>query len=321
MGVVTNGLIAYWNAKQGISGTTWSNIAPGNETKYALTLANTTTEADRVLFKGLTTSRALASENISGVTSHTVEMFINADALFESTTGTPFYAISTMSNRGGFSLNTTSGINKLEYTDAPGAAIIATTPNSSITKGSLIQIFALVNQDDISISLGVNGSVLTRTTTSFSSLPKLVGLVTLGVRKYNTSYFDAFKGYIYSVKLYNRVLTTQEITQNYNNGIEIGLVSKPIPNIISLSKPKISKIAGMDKSIITFNFDKDVQAYKVMVGGVDYSTGFLADSGGAKTAGTNITGEIDWTELPGEGQARINVYGQSTDGIWSDYGG
>ena len=320
MGVVTNGLIAYWNAKQGISGTTWSNIAPGNEAKYALTLANTTTEVDRVLFKGLTTSRALASENITGLTSHTIEMFINADALFENTAGTPFYAISTMSNRGGFNLNTTNGINKLEYTDASGAAIFATTPNNSIIKGSLIQIFVLVDALDVSASLGVNGSILTRTTTTFSNLPKLVGLVTLGVRKYNTSYFDPFKGYIYSAKIYNRVLTPEEITQNYNNGISVGLANKPIPNIISLSKPSISKISGMDKSIITFNFDKDIKAYKVMIGGVDYSTGFLADSGGAKTAGTNITGEIDWTELPGEGQARINIYGQGMDDIWSDFG-
>jgi len=317
MGVVTNGLIAYWNAQQGISGTTWSNIAPSNETKYALTLANTTIEADRVLFKGLTTSRALSSENITGVTSHTIEMFINADALYEFAYGVPFYAITTMSNRGGFILNTSKDVNRLEYSDTSTASTFAITPNNSIVKGSIIQIFAIVDALDLSVSLGVNGSILTRTTTTFSNLPKLVGLITLGVRKYNTSYFDPFKGYIYSTKIYNRVLTPEEITQNYNNGINIGLVNKPIANIISVSKPKISRISGQDRTYITFKFDKDVQAYKVMVGGSDYQTGFLADSGGAKSANTDIVAEIDYSELSIEGSNRVTIYGQGLDGTWS----
>uniref|UniRef100_A0AB39C702 ConcanavalinA-like lectin/glucanase n=1 Tax=Bacillus phage KoopaTroopa TaxID=3234046 RepID=A0AB39C702_9CAUD len=317
MGIVTNGLIAYWNAQQGISGTTWSNIAPANESKFPLTLANTTVESDRVLFKGLTSSRAVTSENVAGVTSHTVEMFISADALYEFASGVPFYAITTMSNRGGFILNTTKDVNRLEYSDTSTASTFAITPNNSIVKGSIIQIFAIVDALDISVSLGVNGTILTRTTTTYSNLPKLVGLITLGVRKYNTSYFDPFKGYIYSTKIYNRVLTPQEITQNYNNGIAIGLANKPIANIISVNKSKISKMSGMDKSIITFNFDKDVQAYKVMVGGVDYNTGLLADSGGAKTANTNIVAEIDHTELSIEGLNRVTIYGQGMDGTWS----
>jgi len=317
MGIVTNGLIAYWNAQQGISGTTWNNIAPANESKFPLTLANTTVESDRVLFKGLTSSRAVTSENVAGVTSHTVEMFISADALYEFASGVPFYAITTMSNRGGFILNTTKDVNRLEYSDTSTASTFAITPNNSIVKGSIIQIFAIVDALDISVSLGVNGTILTRTTTTYSNLPKLVGLITLGVRKYNTSYFDPFKGYIYSTKIYNRVLTPQEITQNYNNGIAIGLANKPIANIISVNKSKISKMSGMDKSIITFNFDKDVQAYKVMVGGVDYNTGLLADSGGAKTANTNIVAEIDHTELSIEGLNRVTIYGQGMDGTWS----
>jgi len=316
MGIVTNGLIAYWNAQQGISGTTWNNIAPANEGKFALTLANTTVESDRVLFKGLTTSRALSSENVAGITSHTVEMFISADALYEFAGGVPFYAITTMSNRGGFILNTTKDINRLEYSDTSGSTF-AITPNNSIVKGSIVQIIAIVDALDLSVTLGVNGSILTRTTTTFSSLPKLVGLITLGVRKYNTSYFDPFKGYIYSTKIYNRVLTPEEITQNYNNGINVGLVSKPTANIISVSKPKISRISGQDRTYITFKFDKDVQAYKVMVGGVDYNTGLLADSGGAKTANTEIVAEIDYSELSIEGSNRITIYGQSTDGTWS----
>ena len=68
---------------------------------------------------------------------------------------------------------------------------------------------------------------------------------------------------------------------------------------------------------MTFQFDKGVIAWKALVGGVDHNTGFLADSGNSVTASTNITAEIDHTELQQEGENVVNIYGQGADGSWT----
>ncbi|QJT70413.1 hypothetical protein [Microcystis phage MaeS] len=51
------------------------------------------------------------------------------------------------------------------------------------------------------------------------------------------------------------------------------------------------------------------------------SPNFSIESGGAVVAGAEITAQIDWTELYQEGDNRVNIYGQNTDGIWTPYEG
>lgn len=139
----------------------------------------------------------------------------------------------------------------------------------------------------------------------------------LGCNYYNTKN-TFFNGKIYACRGYTKALTDAEVLQNYSNALDIGMGSStPIASVVSSTKSKISRISGQNKTYITFKFDKDVQAYKVMVGGVDYQTGYLADSGGAKTANTEIVAEIDDKELSIEGLNRVTIYGQGTDGTWS----
>jgi GH25 family lysozyme M1 (1,4-beta-N-acetylmuramidase) len=121
------------------------------------------------------------------------------------------------------------------------------------------------------------------------------------------------------------------------------LTPAPKVTIISVSQDKISNVDGMDKAYITFSFDVDTNKFTVNVNGVSHDTGIVAHEGGGKTviemadttvldlsvntvqqisiivAGMEIVAEVDWKELYGEGQNRVNIYGRNKDGIWTPY--
>ena len=138
------------------------------------------------------------------------------------------------------------------------------------------------------------------------------------------------------------------INLNYLNKV-IDVPKEPIVTSISIDKPIISDEVGFDKGIITFTFDQDVTAYSVRCNGVSFDTGIYVEeylsqdltvlSLSKQTVGelsqstinsmdfgntifpksAPITAEVDYTELYQEGENRINIYGKSTDGIWSNY--
>ena len=126
-------------------------------------------------------------------------------------------------------------------------------------------------------------------------------------------------------------------------------MAEPRVTSISIDKPIISDEVGFDKGVITFTFDQDITAYSVRCNGVSFDTGISVEdylnqsqnilSLSQYTIGelsqrtmssltftnpiipktTPITAEVDYTELYQEGENRINIYGQSVDGIWSNY--
>ena len=126
-------------------------------------------------------------------------------------------------------------------------------------------------------------------------------------------------------------------------------MAEPKVTSISIDKPILSDEIGFDKGIITFTFDQDITAYSVRCNGVSFDTGIYVEdylnqdqtvlSLSQYTVGelsqrtissmeltnpiipktTPITAEVDYTELYQEGENRINIYGKSTDGIWSNY--
>lgn len=101
---------------------------------------------------------------------------------------------------------------------------------------------------------------------------------------------------------------------------EASQTTPPIVTITGISKNRISDEASMNLSTVTFTFDQDVQSYRVMVDGVSHDTGVLAhEFTGTVLANTEVTAEIDHTELSSEGFNRVNIYGQNLDGIWTEY--
>lgn len=102
-------------------------------------------------------------------------------------------------------------------------------------------------------------------------------------------------------------------------GIPIESTSAPVPTIISVSRSKISDETGVNFVEVRFSFDTNVTQWSVNVMGVDQTTGTIADSGGAVSAGQEIVAVIDWTELYQEGQNRVNIYGRNSNGEWTLY--
>lgn len=117
----------------------------------------------------------------------------------------------------------------------------------------------------------------------------------------------------------------------------------PVVTIVSVSRTKVSDESEVDRADIRFHFDQDTKSFTVNVNGVDYSTGIVADSGGGKdvgelsvitvgdlstqtvqqisiiVAGMEIVATVDWTELYGQGENRVNIYGESLSGLWTPY--
>jgi hypothetical protein len=94
-------------------------------------------------------------------------------------------------------------------------------------------------------------------------------------------------------------------------------MAQPIVTIVSVDRVKVSDEVGMNKANVVFTFDQNITQWTVNVMGVSYDTGTIADSGNSVTAGTQITAEIDFTELYSEGDNQVNIYGRNSSGEWS----
>jgi hypothetical protein len=93
----------------------------------------------------------------------------------------------------------------------------------------------------------------------------------------------------------------------------------PLGTVVTVSRAKISDETGADRALVTFTFDQDITQWEVRVLGAGNGTGTLADSGGVVTQGTQITAEIDFTELYQEGTNKVNIYGKNSAGLWTPY--
>lgn len=98
------------------------------------------------------------------------------------------------------------------------------------------------------------------------------------------------------------------------------IVNPPAVTINSISKGTISAVQdGSHQSQVEFTFNMNVVQWEVRVGGAGNGTGYLAESGGAVTAGTKITAIVDYTEGLSQGGNRVNIYGKDSNGNWTPY--
>jgi hypothetical protein len=120
-------------------------------------------------------------------------------------------------------------------------------------------------------------------------------------------------------------------------------LSEPKVTSISVTQPILSDEIDFQKGNVRFTFDQDVVAYSVKCVGTSYNTGrnveeddkyvstqainfTIAEASLISVkefmvipAETLISAEVTYTELYQEGVNRVNVYGKSVDGIWSNY--
>jgi len=120
-------------------------------------------------------------------------------------------------------------------------------------------------------------------------------------------------------------------------------IHNPRVAVMELVLPKLSTIPNFQKTNLTFRFDSDVTEYTVRCTGNSPTTGIDCQSGSMDVgtqaskytvadasalsildfttipAYTDITAEIDYTELFAEGVNRINIYGKNSEGDWTSY--
>lgn len=324
--IVTDGLVGYWHYKQGVVGNTWGNISPSTKGRYNGVISGANLHSEGVYLDGID-DKVIINEFDNTLIEYTVE------TIFKSVKDSYFVILSGRSNDEGTHLS------------------IGVQPSSS-SDGLYLQIGAMGDTGTMSHSPSGFKLLTNKThTLTLTLLRKEIGYIsyiyldgvqvyyhdatiskidiglgsTIGFGNQITNNFSMLNGYIMSQKIYNRVLSSEEVQQNYLAGTEVGLPQSPIssppkPTITLVSKSKISDEPNMDRSYITFKFNEDVTQWTVNVLGVSHDTGFVADSGGAVTANTEITAEIDWTELQQEGQNKVSIYGKNNAG-WTNDGG
>lgn len=97
--------------------------------------------------------------------------------------------------------------------------------------------------------------------------------------------------------------------------------TKPIVNVISATRIKLSNQPNMNDSTIVFKFgfSQDIQEWRAVLLGSSYDTGTIIDSGGFVEKGSEVTTQVNYSQLYGEGDNRINFYGKNLKGEWTPY--
>lgn len=308
----TEWLVAYWHHTS-FDGAVWNNIAPDTEGSFnSMSVLGATKQSDSVYFDGVDDLVSFPSL-FSGTYPISFDMWISADG---SGYNSRQYLLSGHS----------SSYAERLFLDSRYYISIGTggwIDYSVDPRGAGWVHLAAVFDMSTGITLYRNGVSIG----SVSSSGGWTRGIDLGGFVGNTSYF--YKGKVALLRFYEKALTLEQIQQNYNTGMEVGLSDTssptvPTPTIVSVNAPTtdntISDEPTMDRATVTFKFDTDVDEWTVRCTGTSPDTGILCDSGGAVTAGTEVAAEIDYTELYSEGQNRINIYGKNAAG-WTPYSG
>jgi hypothetical protein len=319
MSIVTDGLVGYWHYQQGVSGSTWENIAPATKGQHNGQIDGAVLQSDGMYFDGV--DDGIHIPNVPQVESYTLDMIFKRDkdvlgAIGEGYSLSENIHVLLRLNRE----STKALIYSLGSPNIAGTSLY-TVNNFQANLNELVYLNVTFerNNDGYIVKTYRNGSFLTE----FTASKRDEGLGTDFYFGKVDSGNVPFGGYFKSYRIYNKVLTDAEVQQNYQNGVVVGLDEEPPPQeapkptVLNISRNTISDEPNMDRATVTFTFDQDVTEWKVNVLGSSHDTGTIADSGGAVTQGTEITAEIDYTELYQEGQNRINIYGKN--GEWTPY--
>lgn len=137
----------------------------------------------------------------------------------------------------------------------------------------------------------------------------------------NTALTNGYKDYRINIYGQNSVggWTAYNDYNYFNLNYSAGVLF-PIITIKSYTKPKISDEIDMTKSTAVFSINQDILQWEARADGSGLGQGLLVGSGGAILANTDITFDIDYTELTqGDKTYRINIYAQNTSGFWNGY--
>lgn len=139
--------------------------------------------------------------------------------------------------------------------------------------------------------------------------------VFIGAFQVGTSIDYPWKGTMHSCKIWFGTMTDEEFISLVN--------SKPIITIGIPSRTKISHVTGCEQSFVTFQSDVTLQSWeaRATLPGITpaHGIGLLVESGTSLEANTDATVIVECNELTqGDSEYTISIFGQSTDGRWSD---
>lgn len=217
MEIIKDGLLRYYNSKRGVSGTSWSNIAPNNVASN-ITLENAVFANESIIYNG-STSRAIFLPPIEfKTTGHafTFELSLKASN----------FNLSELQLLGGSTYLDVSewGLwHEVYIGDTWDTEIGVSVGGVSMTNNELFQI-SIVYDPSVGQLRYYQDGILRHTQSSIPPSHFSYGSGTVDIGGSPT-----FAGELYYVRMYNRALTNSEILNNANVGIEIGLEGSDSP--------------------------------------------------------------------------------------------
>jgi hypothetical protein len=327
MGIVTNGLVGYWHYQQGINGSTWDNISPNTEGNYNGQIAGAVLNSNGLYFDGIDDYVQVPKINKTDLGNIVeMEMIVNLPLnaptdVSKTLFGTVDIDMQTFSQKAFFGAIGGQGTSV--------ALIDQQFTVPAFPKNTTMQLNINLNKNTGESSFYLNGNLLK---THINKNARLILLTPSDTIIRFFQYYSTMvtpnadsllKGTLISAKMYNKVLTSSERTQNINNGVEIGLGSTPVSppkvTITNQNKYVISQKDGFSFSTVTFKFDKDITEWKIKLLGTSHDTGTLINFGSATLDNSEIEAIIDYNDLLQEGQYRFNIYGKDSDGNWTPY--
>lgn len=227
MAIVTNGLLYYWHASDGLkAGNTLRNIAPDG-TPHTMAVSGATPQADGSLLMDSVDDTL----SVSPTTMHNqFAQPFSIDFYLKATTASQITNALLMS--GGVFAGRYSFVNFLVDFMAENGSYGSTQTTSNVLNTLNPLLFTMTYNGSNNLSVYVNGSRIinftlsSRVAVSNTSYPVLsIMSPAVGNRGWN--------GNFYGLRLYNRVLSTAEMEQNRLNGTAIGLPDTTPPSEVT----------------------------------------------------------------------------------------
>ena len=250
MTIITDGLVGYWNSKQGVDGAVWKNIAPNQENQYDATLFGTSVLENGMYFDGVNDYVEIPLPT---------PLRDSVSATFESRLD--------LSSRNGHEIFANGSSENYPYLSYIYTDIL-------LSSG----MFETVWADETHRTTGVPNGEFWYTVVADKEANQIryyIDGVFKGSKNTSIGRFcpdDFFRlgshnvdfmpnGFIDNVRMYDRALTEDEINRNLSVGHEIGIESKPSENISHESYGSNSGYSYSNAEPSTIRTASDIDAY------------------------------------------------------------
>jgi lysophospholipase L1-like esterase len=207
--IVTDGLVGYWNSKAGVNGATWENIAPSTKGKYNGTITNAIVNEDGMYFDGSSYVDFPTPEEVDRYGDTTVELRMK----IENGSVSP-------------DVLTTNGYVLLWGTETKLEVDKMFSLGTEFPIDTSQEIYFSISYDTVNLKGNIYiNNALTHTVDLASNGEFSYGFADFRLGSSNAQYQPV--GVIDNLRIYNRVLSEEERTQNYETKTDVGVSLLP----------------------------------------------------------------------------------------------